>query len=165
MSKFARQLQFAVALPCLGILMISTTNDLSRSNLHHLSSPGSATPGSAGASLPEPIQPQPLNAGLADLKRLSQSLKPRRQAAAGTAEQTHRNLEQPVEHARRHAKEQFSMPARLVPLPDLPARRPVGLDNISSMKRHSRQLLEQMAGPSARALLVSSLFQSPVTPR
>ena len=172
MSKFARWLQFVIAFPCLGILMIKASNDFSRSNLNHTAPHGSdpgardGMPGKAGvaSSSPQSAQSaQASNAGLAELKRLNQTLKPRRQAAAGAAGPRGQALEVSVAHLPSQPQpsvaDRFSPRTMLAPLPDLPKRRLVGIEDICSMNQQSKLLLEKMAGPSARTLLQSPLFQ------
>ncbi len=113
------------------------------------------------AGPPTPVS----NAGLAELKRLSQSLKPHAQSASGGPDPIFRNLEQPRDQLRRNVAAQFSTPARLATASHLPQRRPASLEGVRSLKQQSFLMLEQMAGPSARALLDSSLFQSRLSDR
>ena len=151
--------------------MIRTPTDLSRFTSTRPASQGNdgasgvraGTTGSTdtSATTASPAsQNQVSNASLANLKRLSQSLKPRRQAAPGTAGQMDRLAEQPIGPAQVQASESLQAPAHLVAPSGLPRRRPVSLDNVSALNQLSMTMLEQMAGPSARTLLQSSLFQS-----
>lgn len=155
--------------------MIRTTNDSARFNANIPASPGSDRPastapdahGATGApstpAQPAPLQEQAQNTGLADLKRLSQSLKPRRHAASSASKQLDHLFAQPPGAQQPTAAVEFSTPIRLTTLPGLPKRRPAGLENVRSLKQQSRTLLQEMAAPTARTLLLSSLFQ-PETP-
>lgn len=172
MSKFARQLQFVTAFHAWDILMIKASIDLSRFHLDrptpngrdNATADGSAASdrGSAQAGL-QPAVPQPLqrpNAGLADLKRLNQSLKPRRHLAAGGAQALDDDPEQSGYYPQQQIAAQRKSTARFVTAVDLPRRRPASLDDVRTMKLQSMLLIEQMAGPSARALLQSPIFQA-----
>ena len=139
--------------------MIRTPHDLSRFIPARSASQGNDGATDTSTATPSPASPNHVsNASLANLKQLSQSLKPRRQAAPGTAGQVDRFAKQPIGPAQ--ATESFQAAAHLIAPSGLPRRRPVSLENIAALNQHSRATLERMAGPSARAMLLSSLFQS-----